>query len=784
MLKITGYSSSFSVRPGDDLDFYVHCLNGKEYQTDIVRLIHGDTNPVGPGFKEELVNTPINGLYKGREQKTYSGSYAIVPSVDYFGDVSITIAALIYSTTPDKGEQGIVTKFLQEHSSGIGLFINNDSESELRIGVGNKLYAVSSGKKILPRVWYFVAASFDIINGQLSIIQKPCITPSNGGNGPRIIPPDQHSVGSRNSDTPKNLSIDCNAPLLIGASTQTANSNRKFCSSDYVNLEENISLPEQINNFNGKIERPLVSLTTLDFNRAEELCINSSAISNEDFLLGLWDFSANISPDASSCKIVDIGPNENVGILVNLPYRGVTGQHWSDSMSYVSSPDQYGAIHFHDDDIDDSRWEVDFSLKIPEDLKSGCYAARLRVSGKSDSEHEDYIPFFVRPAAGAKPAPIALIIPTASYMAYANDNLNMESPIAQLITGRVTSLQPSDLLFNEIHKIGYGLYGTHNDGSGISISTRLRPILNMRPKYKHFLSPSVRQYNADLHLVDWLTEKGYSFDVHTDADVDTEGSNLLNKYKIILTGSHPEYQTEKTLNAYHDYQDQGGRMLYLGGNGFYWVTNYHSNSKNIIEVRRGDNGTRAWTIAPGEYCNMFDGKHGGIWRVRGRSMAKLVGVSFTAFGLDVCSYYKKAPDSENESCAWIFKGIKEDILGDFGLVGGGAAGFEMDRYDPSLGTPENTFLLASSEGHTDMYMCVTEEVSFNFRGYYGSGGGGDQNPLIRADMVYFKTPREGAVFSVGSIAYCGSLSHNNYDNNISTLTANVIDGFLSPGPLP
>ena len=29
--------------------------------------------------------------------------------------------------------------------------------------------------------------------------------------------------------------------------------------------------------------------------------------------------------------------------------------------------------------------------------------------------------------------------------------------------------------------------------------------------------------------------------------------------------------------------------------------------------------------------------------------------------------------------------------------------------------------------------------------------------LIRADLVYFKTPNGGAVFSVGSITYCGSL---------------------------
>ena len=50
--------------------------------------------------------------------------------------------------------------------------------------------------------------------------------------------------------------------------------------------------------------------------------------------------------------------------------------------------------------------------------------------------------------------------------------------------------------------------------------------------------------------------------------------------------------------------------------------------------------------------------------------------------------------------------------------------------------------------------------------------------LIRADIVYFDTPNGGAVFSVGSITYCGSLSYNKCKNNISRMTANVINRFL------
>ena len=51
--------------------------------------------------------------------------------------------------------------------------------------------------------------------------------------------------------------------------------------------------------------------------------------------------------------------------------------------------------------------------------------------------------------------------------------------------------------------------------------------------------------------------------------------------------------------------------------------------------------------------------------------------------------------------------------------------------------------------------------------------------LVRADMVYFETANGGAVFSTGSITFCGSLSHNQYDNNISRIVENVLRRFKS-----
>jgi N,N-dimethylformamidase len=55
---------------------------------------------------------------------------------------------------------------------------------------------------------------------------------------------------------------------------------------------------------------------------------------------------------------------------------------------------------------------------------------------------------------------------------------------------------------------------------------------------------------------------------------------------------------------------------------------------------------------------------------------------------------------------------------------------------------------------------------------------GGEHPLVRADMVFYETPAGGAVFSTSSIAWSGSLSYNDYDNNVARITGNVLDRFL------
>jgi N,N-dimethylformamidase len=214
--------------------------------------------------------------------------------------------------------------------------------------------------------------------------------------------------------------------------------------------------------------------------------------------------------------------------------------------------------------------------------------------------------------------------------------------------------------------------------------------------------------------------------------------------------------------------------MYLGGNGFYWIISFDPSRPHYIEVRRWY-GTQAWEAGPGEYYHNTTGELGGLWRHRGRAAQALVGVGTAAEGSDSSMPYLRTADSYDERAAFIFEGIgKDEQIGDFGLVMRGAGGFEMDRADAGLGTPPHALVLATASGFSDEYHHVVEEI-LNTNPWEC----GTKSPDVRADMIYFEGPKGGAVFSVGSIAWCGSLSHNNYNNNVSRITDNVLRHFTS-----
>ncbi|MDP9096716.1 MAG: N,N-dimethylformamidase large subunit [Pseudomonadota bacterium] len=483
----------------------------------------------------------------------------------------------------------------------------------------------------------------------------------------------------------------------------------------------------------------------------------------DNVALAQWDFSVGIDTDVIS--------GTHPGRLINLPTRGVRGSRWTGSeMDWKHAPGDYAAIHFHADDLYDAEWETDFVVELPEDIRSGVYGVRLRCG-----LNEDIIPLFVLPPRGTVTAPIAYLAPTYTYQAYANHaRFNFDAAFrSRAAAWRATPNNPEDY-----PEYGASTYNRHPDGTGISLSSLRRPVLTLRPGFLTFNDPrgsGLRHFSADSHLTDWLEATGQEFDVITDHDLHREGVALLEGYRCVLTGTHPEYHTKQTLDGLADYTGGGGRLCYLGGNGFYWRIAVSDTIPDVLEVRRAEGGIRAWDAAPGEAYHQLDGAYGGLWRRLGRPPQMLAGVGFSSQGLFEGSHYRILPAAADPAVAWIFDGVDDELIGGFGLSGGGAAGFELDRADRRLGTPPNAVILARSEGHQAHFVAVPEELLSHVNTVTGEA----PRDLIRAEIVYFETERGGAVFATGSITFCGSLSHDGYRNNVSTMLKNVVARFAA-----
>ena len=449
--------------------------------------------------------------------------------------------------------------------------------------------------------------------------------------------------------------------------------------------------------------------------------------------------------------------------LMQLPTRGVTGPHWTgEHQRWSDQHSEWNAIHFHHDDLYNAGWQPSHSVALPAELPSGIYCFRFQ-----SQLGVDRVPFFVRPAADAQHSDVALLMPSATYMAYANHRMLIEG--ADFVGAR-TNLRPEHQYLVDHNNLGLSHYEKHPDGSGVMFSSRRRPVMQVRPGADGW------NFTPDTDINAFLVHAQVDHDIVTDEDLHIEGYDALAPYRVIVTGSHPEYWSTAMLDALDEWQRSGGRLMYLGGNGFYWRVAFSDHWPGAIELRRAEDGVRNWQTGDGENYHAWGAEYGGLWRRNGRAPNQLVGIGFAAQGFEKATFYQMNSEAKASRAAWILEGVEEEEIGTSGL-GGGAAGQEVDRYDQRLGSPGHAVILASAtEFGADMLRTKEE--------FEGTVAFPNPDPLVRADMVFYETPEGGAVFSVGSISWFGALARNGYENDVARITSNVLERFLDPTPFP
>ncbi|KAJ5618747.1 hypothetical protein N7510_002731 [Penicillium lagena] len=726
--QIIGYAEPWIVSPGELVDIKVSSTE-KEYSHRLVRLIQGYRGAHAPPIvEEEIPEVPTGHRDDGCYQHAFPGSYALVSSwakVPYSAGDSLEVHFYVQPYLLDVDHYCQTILSCLDIISGTGFaVILRDAKFEFLIGTGGTIEVFKSQTPVNRWRWLQI---------RMSLVRQTFTASIQQLNRLAEKAPTQETM-RETLLAPMSLGPN---PLLLGAGM-------------FETIDRQMPTPSCF--FNGRLDSPVFIITGTTVAR--------------------YDFSKGIPSDS----IMDVSGNNRHGVLINAPTRAVKGHDWDGSEpDWTKASYGYGAIHFHEDDIDDAKWKTNFSLTIPSSARSGAYAVEVKCEGGK----RDLITFFVRPNPESK-AKVALVLTTFTYLAYANERMFDQTRSSAMTTPEGVNISSGNEYYKNLSRrpdLGLSAYDVHVDGSPCAFSSALRPILNVRPGYEHWALNRPREFSADLLMIGFLERSGVPYDIITDHCLDTRGPQATAQYSTLITGCHPEYHSLRTLDTLSDFAKSGGNLMYLGGNGFYWVADIGGAHSHRLEVRKGDQGCRSVTFPAGERMHSLTGAQGGLWRSRGRAANYLFGIGPCAFGTGKgVPYRANSQYVLDPKYAWIFNGIAPDEpIGQDGF-GGGASGDEIDRLDYELGSPSDTILLATSERHDDSFGLFNEDSMFPMVNTLGSNC-----ERVRSDLIYYETAGGGAVFSVGSINWYSSLAWNAYENNVARLTNNVLKEFITRG---
>lgn len=238
---------------------------------------------------------------------------------------------------------------------------------------------------------------------------------------------------------------------------------------------------------------------------------------------------------------------------------------------------------------------------------------------------------------------------------------------------------------------------------------------------------------GEWRLLGWMEREGFDYDFYAENQFD-DGTLDLENYSVLVLSTHPEYWTINMYEKLKLWVNNGGRLLYLGGNGINCSVELHGDAMTVFDMdlsewlpRRSYSGDGA--LIPSRFG------------LRHEVESNLLGVVMSFAGMGSGAPYEVI-DPDHPIFAGT--GLKQGDLFGFETLAircpGGASGHETDKMDKS--SPANTVLLAR----------------------------GTNGPDAGADLVTYTNTSGGRVISVGSINWGAGLP---IDSTLSRITRNM-----------
>ena len=325
--RLFGYTSAFSACAGETLSFHVSGENVDRYVAQLVRLRHGYDGPGSLGLLETEIASEIDGPHPAGFHEARPGSSVVIddPERRLMPEGELEFGVLLWATTPQSSApQGLLGAWSEDDRAGYALYLLQ-GHVVLVVGDGGEAATLQIETPVRPRTWYAITAGLESDRAAAWVQQAGC-DPAAGSLG--LAPPTARRDASI-STVPHSM-----APFRIAALSRRAG-DRWVASS----------------HFNGKLEAPWVA-----------------SASSGQTTRAAWRFELSSHPDGLLLDdVLDASDTGLHGRALGQPTRGVTGHNWSGtSDSYHQSPEEYGAIHFHEDDLADLEWPTAFDLEIPQ----------------------------------------------------------------------------------------------------------------------------------------------------------------------------------------------------------------------------------------------------------------------------------------------------------------------------------------------------------------------------------------------------------------------------------